>query len=438
MDIVEMTKQAGVVGAGGAGFPTHVKINAKADIVIANGAECEPLLRVDRAMMERFPGRIVEGVKLVMETTGAERAVICLKKHYEKAVLALEEKIKGEAGISLHLLESYYPAGDEQQMVYDVTKRVVPTGGIPLDVGAVVCNVTTLINIADAQSGRPVIMRYLTVTGEVEKPSTIKAPIGTSIVECIKAAGGPEDMSGYSVIIGGPAMGYIEKELSSPVTKTTGGIIVLPASHPHIRSKTSPVEADYHMAKVACSQCNYCTLMCPRNALGLKVEPHKAMRAVGYGGKGLGEANGIFSCCNCGICTYFACNFALKPSVIMTELKEGLMKKGIKPKKEVAQDVSANREYIKVPTSRLIARMGLKQYDVDAPLTDEALGPPKVVIPLKMHLGAPAKPVIEKGRSVKAGELIAKIEDGKLGANVHASIDGTVQEVTDKDIIITA
>ncbi len=437
MSIVEKIKNAGVVGAGGAGFPTHVKVSAEAEIVIANGAECEPLLRVDQMMMAHFAKPIVAGLLMVMEQTKAKRGVIALKSHYEEAVAALEKEIAGKQNLSLHLMKSYYPAGDEQQMVCDITGKVVPTGGIPIDVGAVVCNVSTLININNAMMDKPVTDKYLTVTGEVGAPCTISVPVGTKISTCIQMAQGPDNLDDYKVIIGGPAMGYIEENPDAVVTKTTGGIIVLPKSHSLIKKKTAPLEKDIKLAISVCCQCNYCTSLCPRYALGLGVEPHLAMRAVGYG-KGLkGDINGIFSCCNCGLCSYYACDFGLMPSRMMTEIKNSLGAKGIRPEKRVAGDIMKNREQIKVPTKRFIARLGLTQYDVAAALTDQTPAVSEVCIPLKMHIGAPSQPTVKVGDAVKTGQLIARIPDGSLGANIHASINGMIRSINSDAITIT-
>ena len=137
MELNKLVCDAGILGAGGAGFPTHVKINCKAEIVLANGAECEPLLRVDQQVMQVYAAEVVRGIQAVKEFTGAKRAVICLKEHYADAVRALQKATK-DTDVELHLLDAYYPAGDEQQIVYEVTGKVVPTGGLPLDVGAVV------------------------------------------------------------------------------------------------------------------------------------------------------------------------------------------------------------------------------------------------------------------------------------------------------------
>jgi Na+-translocating ferredoxin:NAD+ oxidoreductase RnfC subunit len=439
MDVVELIRNAGVVGAGGAGFPTHVKVKCQAEVVIANGAECEPLLRIDQQLMEHYPDAIVRGIQAVMEATGAKRGVVALKAHYYRAVDAMEKAIAGKPGLSLHLMKSYYPAGDEQQMVYDVTGRVVPTGGLPLDVGAVVNNVNTFLNIADALAGKPVTDKYVTVGGEVADPVTLKAPIGTPLRALIAAAGGPANAHGYTLIIGGPAMGKLESDWDAPVTKTTGGVLVFRSSHKLIAQKTGSTEDEIRMAKAVCCQCNMCTLMCPRNALGLKVEPHKAMRAAAMGqGALLGDPNGVFSCCDCGICTYYACNFGLKPARMMQNMKQELMKSGYKPRKEVKGTPNNNLEASRLPVKRLIARLGVADYDVPAPLDERDLGIRAVTIPLQQHIGAPSMPVVSVGDRVEKGALIADIRENCLGAKNHASISGSVVSVTDQAIVIEA
>lgn len=429
-DILETIKEAGVVGAGGAGFPAHAKLNCRAEIVIANGAECEPLLNVDQYTMRDSAEEIVAGLLAAMQATGAARGVICTKEHYHDAVESLQRAVKGKDGVSLKLLKSTYPAGDEQVMVYEVTGKVVPTGGLPIDAGAVVLNVTTLRNIFRALAGIPVTTRSVTVTGEVASPITLEAPIGTSFQTLIDRANGPKQSGEFVALIGGPCMGALERDWSKPVTKTTGGIIVLRADHPLVMTKTSDLARDVKLAKAVCCQCSLCTQMCPRNALGLKVEPHKAMRAAANNdGALLGDVNGVFSCCNCGLCTYYACNFGLNPSAMMTRMKEGLLRAGIKPEKKTAFPVSEGYALTKLPVYRLESRMGMDRFEANAPLVREELAVPAVTIPLKMHIGAAAEPVVSVGSRVKRGERIAKIPEGKLGANVHASIDGTVAAV---------
>lgn len=436
MSLIDNIRDAGIVGAGGAGFPTHVKVNCKAEYVIANGAECEPLLRVDQQLMAVHADLVVKGITAVKEAVGAEHAVICLKAHYHDAVKALTKAAEG-TDVEIKQFKSYYPAGDEQQMVYEVTGRVVPTGGLPLDVGCVVDNVSTLMNIALAIDGKPVIDKYVTVGGEVKTPITLNVPIGTPISLLLKAAGAPEDLTDYTIVLGGPCMGKLTKDINTPVTKTTGGILVFKTDSHLIKTKTNDPERDIKLAKAVCCQCSMCTQMCPRNALGLNVQPHLAMRAAAQNdGKLLGDINGIFSCCDCGICTYYACNFGLAPSRMMQRMKQGFSQAGIKPKKEVYTTVDKGIDTKRVPVSRMIGRLGIKKYDVPAPLNEELMNVNKVVIPLRMHIGAPAVAVVTSGQAVERGELIADIKEGALGAKIHASITGIVTAVTNDSITI--
>ena len=432
MDVKEMVMNAGILGAGGAGFPTHVKINCQAGAVIVNGAECEPLLQVDQQVMELYAAEVVEGLRLVMEQTGAKEGVIALKKHYEGAVKALGAAIEPFGQLRLHLLREYYPAGDEQQIVYEVTGRVVPTGGLPLDVGAVVCNASTLLNVADAAAGKKVVEKYVTVGGAVRTPRTFKVPVGISCRELLEAAGGTAEPCRY--IIGGPCMGRVVDDPDVPVTKTTGGFLAFPVDHPlwKLREETLNMQ----LIRSVCCQCSMCTQMCPRNALGLNVQPHKAMRTIAQGTDLLGDANGVFSCCNCGVCTYYACNFGLKPSQAMQQMKAMLAQKGVKPRKEVYTRADRSIDDKKLPVKRLIARMGLERYDVDAPLSEKLLPTGQVRIMLRMGVGAPSVPVVGVGDKVRKNTLIADIAPGKLGVKMHASISGTVTAVTDSYIEI--
>ena len=180
-EIAQRVRAAGVVGAGGAGFPTHVKLAARSiDTVIANGAECEPMLRCDQQLMAAHPELVIRGMRLVMQAVGAGRGLIAVKQHYANAVKALQEELDRQKDaddarawpVSLYIIErSVYPAGDEFCLVYEVTGRLIPEAGLPLNVGCVVQNVGTLANIARAvDDGIPVTHRYVTVNGEVTSP----------------------------------------------------------------------------------------------------------------------------------------------------------------------------------------------------------------------------------------------------------------------------
>ena len=438
MTILEKVRQAGVVGMGGAGFPAHVKLAAHADTVIANGAECEPLLRCDQLLMERAPRRILQGLRLAMEATGARQGVVAAKAHYRGAVRALEAALPEFPGIRLHLMDAYYPSGDEKSIIYEVTGRVVPTGKLPADAGCVVSNVASLAAVADACEGRPLIRRDVTVSGEVPRPLTVTAPIGTPFSELIALSGFSGSREDYALIVGGPCMGRLETDWDAPVTKTTGGLLVFPRRHPYILRRTQSPERMLRIARAVCCQCSQCTQLCPRNALGLRVSPHKAMRAMTTGnGLLIGNPQSVLACSSCGVCTNYACPMGLRPSDVMALYKQELGRRGVRPQPELEIRPDPFLAEKRVPVARLIARMGLSGYDVPAPYRPEPARPRRVFIPLRQHAGRPAEPTVSPGDAVRAGDPIGRLPARALAARVHASIDGRVTRVTETGIEIT-
>ncbi|MEL7566064.1 MAG: 4Fe-4S dicluster domain-containing protein [Dehalobacterium sp.] len=428
-EIIQQIKDAGVVGAGGAGFPTHVKVNAQAEHVIVNGAECEPLLRVDQQLMATMAEKVVKGLEAVMQSVGASLGTIALKGKYHEAIEAMEKAISGKP-IKLFILGDFYPAGDEHVTVYEVTGKIIPEGGIPLKVGCVVNNVETLINVADAIDGRPVTDTYLTVTGEVPKPITLKLPIGISIKEALALAG-QTNMDGKLLVEGGPMMGKVVEDFSQPITKTTKGLIVLSANHPMMMKRNMSLAHIIRQSKAACIQCMRCTDLCPRHMLGHRLSPHKIMRGLNYMEGDQEVMKMAFSCTECGACEY-ACNMMLlSPRRVNGLLKQELAKKGIKPVPSMNHEVVVpSREFMKIPVKRLISSLGLAPYNVAAPLADVDYAPQKVSIPLKQHIGAPAQPVVKIGQEVKRGALIGAVPEGAMGADIHASISGIVREIS--------
>lgn len=424
-NIIELVKNAGVVGAGGAGFPTHVKLQAKVDTVIANGAECEPLLQGDQQMMAKYASQVVQGLLLVKKVTGATRAIIALKKKYHLAIEALE-KIIAESGneVKIHLLDNFYPAGDEFVLVYETTGRIIPEGGLPLQVGCVVDNVVTLINIFQAvEKNIPVTVRSVTVIGAVKEPKTMILPVGTPIKKVLEFAGGPTVLN-YTVLDGGPMMGVIVDE-NAVITKKTSGVLVLPSDSEVVAIKSNRYAI--RQIKSACEQCQDCTEICPRYLLGHNFECHKIQRSVQAGKTEL--LTQAFMCCECGLCDWI-CPVKLTPRRVNQEVKRMLISSGMKnPHNRKPDMVRQMRQYRKVPVKRILSRLDLLKYDVFAPLKEEELEVKEVRIPLLQHIGAPAVPVIKVGDTVKKGDLIGEIPEGKLGARVHASIDGKVTEV---------
>ena len=444
-DILEQVKEAGVVGAGGAGFPTHVKLASQADTVIANGAECEPLLHADQHLMAHYPEVIVQGLRVAMQATGAERGVVALKAEYEEAVAALGRVLNEAPNISLHLLGSFYPAGDEFILVHDVLGRSVPEGGIPPEVGVVVNNVGTLFNVARATEGVPVTHRYLTVTGEVQSPATLRVPVGTAVGEVAEWVGGPSDgdrgLAPHELVFvaGGSMMGRVV-EADDVVTKTTGGLLVLPLDSPVVRWMTRPASNAIRKGMSTCDQCRDCTDLCPRFLLGHTLQPHEIMRAINYG---LTEPTHIVTaavlCCECRLCEAYACPLDLSPMVYYRSVKERLRQAGWKNTVHRRRELATHDMYCyrRVPMNRLIDRLGLRRYQHHAvPLVKLERLPEMVRIPLKQHIGAPAVALVKRGARVQQGELIAAAPEGLLGAAVHASVSGRVADVTSEHVRI--
>jgi Na+-translocating ferredoxin:NAD+ oxidoreductase RnfC subunit len=433
INLADRIREAGVVGAGGAGFPTHVKAGARVDCVIANGAECEPLLHKDFELMVHAGERVVAGLRLLMRATGAARGIIGVKAKNRDAIAALTPALGGD--VSIHALGDFYPSGDEYILVYEATGRLIPPQGIPLDVGLVVNNVETLCNIAAAAEGRPVTDTWITVTGAVTRPVTFVAPVGLSFRDAIAQAGGAT-ASDCAVFVSGIMMGSLAADLDAPVTKTCAGLIVLPADHALVRRMRQPEKSMHRIGRSACDQCSLCTELCPRYTLGYAVEPHKVMRSLSFTPKGGALWNGYAAlCCACGLCTLYACPEALFPKEACDRAKRDLKAQEIRwsGPREVAPHPMY--EHRRTPLKQLIGRLGIAEYDRPAPFAALEPRPRRVVLPLRQGLGAPAEPVVAPGERVAAGQLVAEIPAGALGARLHASIGGVVRE-TDGRIII--
>jgi Na+-translocating ferredoxin:NAD+ oxidoreductase RnfC subunit len=436
MNLVEQVKLAGVVGAGGGGFPTHVKLAAQADIVIANGAECEPLLHKDAAVMEHWAADVVQGLVLSMEAVGAKTGAVGIKAKNQHAVHAIEAACHGSP-VRVHLLGDYYPAGDEYDLVYTVTERLIPPGGIPIHVGVVVANVETLANIAAAAAGKAVTRKTLTIAGAVVEPLTLTVPLGTSLRECIAAAGGvtvPDPV----LAIGGLMMGENTDQFDRPVTKTTGGVIVLPCSHHVMERKFKPAKIQHAIGKSACDQCRYCTEYCPRFLLGYAVEPHQVMRSLAFTATGVEHWNQWAAlCCACGLCTLYGCPEELYPKEACDQSKAEMRKAGLKWTGPTEVKPHPMRDGRRVPIKSLMRRLAITEYDHPAHWTTRTIEPPRVVLPLKQSAGVANTPLVRAGDRVRAGQALGEIPPQALSAILHAPFDAVVAEVTGQQIILT-
>lgn len=425
--------EAGVVGAGGAGFPTHVKAESRAEIVIANGCECEPLVRSDYHVLAGDGSVVLEGLSVMMLATGAGKGYLAVRHEYEDLLAPLKKKAES-AGVEFVTVPDKYPAGDEHILVYEATGRAIPQGGIPLDVGVVVNNVNTLFNVARAMEGKAVTSRIVTVAGDVARTVVGDVPIGTSVADVLKLTGNYGSLAGKKILLSGVMMGEVCDDLARPVDKRMGSVIVLPETNEVIVRKTLPVEAMMKRAASVCCQCTFCTELCPRHLLGHDIEPHKIMRTVALAGSNIEDIAGAMYCCECGLCGMYVCPMRLSPDRISAMVKRELIARGVKVEGSGEARVNPNREYRRVPHERIILKTELTSYESEAKKVDK-LSPARVSIPLKQHLGVAAAALVQAGDRVSEGDVIGEPESGKLGARVHASVDGVVVEVGDTVVI---
>lgn len=432
-----LLQEKGIVGAGGAGFPTYAKLNEKADTIVLNCAECEPLLKLHQQLLEQHAPEILSTLTVIAKVMSVEQIIIGVKKEYTSTVQAVQEELSAYPNMRLSLLDSVYPTGDEVVLIYETTGRVVRPGGLPIEAGVVVFNAETMYNTYCAmQYAQPVVEKRVTITGEVATPISTIVPLGISMEEVVALAGGAT-VKDPVYLIGGSMMGRIGSA-KQPVTKTTNAIIVLPPEHNLVLSRTASTSIQLKRAASICCQCQSCTDLCSRHALGHPIEPHLFMRAA---------ANQDFSnqqvfintmfCSGCGICELYACPQGLSPRSLIATYKAGLRSAGVEvPSDIVAAPVQEERAYRLVPESRLEARIGLSRYKQEAVCSRVQPDPQRVKLLFSQHIGAPAVPVVAKGDTVKKGDLIAMAGKG-LSVPVHASIDGTVLEVTQQFAILT-
>ncbi|MGD9643487.1 MAG: 4Fe-4S dicluster domain-containing protein [Elusimicrobiales bacterium] len=435
-------RTAGVVGAGGAGFPSYIKAQGQAEYALVNAAECEPLLKKDQKILEYFPERVFDGLELLMRAVGASKGVLGIKKKHEEIIPRLKEIAGSRKNISILEMGDYYPAGDEQCLVYEATGRIVPPGGIPLEVGCVVANVETLYNASYAP--RPVTETFVTVNGSVKKPATFRVPVGITWRECVELCGG-FTVRDPAYIDGGPMMGKVQTDFDLPLVKASGGIIVLPRDHALIVKKAQGRPTYTRIGRSACDQCSYCTELCPRYLLGHNVQPHRVMRTMLFAGGPEHKLHSQYGllCCECSLCSLYSCPEGLNPREAcvsaksdLREQKVGFKNSGLNTGKK--PEVHPVRDFRKVPVSKLVRRLGLEDYNKPAPWNDASYAPASVKILMSQHIGAPCVPSVKEGQRVEKGAVVGDLPADKLGCPVHASISGTVRKVNEKYVEIYA
>lgn len=287
-------QNAGLVGLGGATFPTHVKLSPPEgkpiDTVILNGVECEPALTSDHRLMMEEPEKIIAGLKLIIKVLNAKKGIIGIENNKQDAIDLMSKKVEGEDNIEVQPLQVKYPQGGEKQLIVACLDREVPSGGLPMDVGVVVQNVATAAAVADAVNRqRPLLERVVTLAGNcVKNPGNYRVRIGTTVEEFIKMAGGmKEGIEPVKVIMGGPMMGFAMFDLNIPIIKGTSGILVWDKTEAEMYQET------------ACIRCGRCIRACPMNLM-----PQQLKKLVDAKKWEQADKMGILDCMECGCCAY--------------------------------------------------------------------------------------------------------------------------------------
>ncbi len=435
MALKETMREKGIVGAGGAGFPSYMKLAAGADTLLVNGAECEPLLYTDYILMRDYMDKIVRGVRMVMDTCGMTRGMVCMKEHNVHA-LGLADGQELSAGITVKQLPNVYPMGDEINMIYEATGRVVRPGALPITAGVIVYNAETLYNICRAvEEELPVTEKWCMVGGDIPSPFVFRVPVGTRVRDVFRFYGVTVPDT-HVVIDGGPSMGAVIPWQTAVIMKNTKSLLILPKTIPAVISKLTDTRTAVTHCSSNCCQCTRCTDMCPRGLLGYPLEPHRMVRSVTTVAEVSPEmVKAATLCCNCGICELAACCQGISPRTIINEFKKILGQNKMRYVAESDVTPSPEREYRMLPSDRWKTMLGVKAFDRVAEMNSRVLSPACVEIFLRQHIGAPSVPCVKIGDTVSAGQMIAEAAEG-LSVPQYASIAGRVASVDATKIII--
>jgi Na+-translocating ferredoxin:NAD+ oxidoreductase RnfC subunit len=436
----QLLKDNGVVGAGGAGFPSYCKLAEGADTLLINAVECEPLLYTSYTLLQERIRDIVIGMRAVMEYAHIARGLLAVKD-YRAAKLGYSDGQELAPGVFIKYIPNVYPMGDEINLIYTATGRVVPPGQLPITRGVIVFNTETIYNIGlVVQFGQPVTKTYLTISGDIPKAYCVKVPVGMKISEVLSVMGVTVPDT-HVVIDGGPSMGTVVNLSTDVVKKPCSGLLILPKTIPAVRNKLRTKEDNFRRAASVCCQCNRCTDLCPRHLLGYPLEPHKMVRSTLSAAMADPELiKTATMCCGCDICSTLACCQEISPMQIIKEYKGILAKNRMKYVADPSEQFtpSPEREARMVSAGKWKEMLGVAKYDKFPPIyVEEKLKAKEVFVPMSQHIGAPAIPVVKVGDEVKENQLIAQAAEG-LSVPHFAPISGKVTYVDAKTIVIHA
>lgn len=429
-ELCRRVADAGVVGMGGGGFPTHLKFRPQLDAVLVNGAECEPLLECDYFTLKLHGEAVIRGARAVASACGATDVVLAVKRKNA----ALAEALAPAGGFRAVLLDDVYPSGDELFVIRAALGRTLPQGVIPSFERIYVGNAATLKAVDDALKGVPLTRRLVTVCGAVRKPGTFDVPLGARFGNLVAACGGVR-VEGARLVEGGVMMGALAAE-DDVVRKTTSGIVALPPDHPAVLERLRPLAYSARVAEHACCQCARCSELCSRRFLGHDLAPHRLMRLVGAR-RDYRELNSptLFNCSGCGLCSLIACPFDLTPRRLILEARRAVSR----PRGAVPPEVAPPPEgsCVAVPTKKLVAKLQLNAYLAPHRFAGVFPLPATLRVPLLQNAGKSSTAAVKPGERVEAGQLIGTPAEGGPSAAVHAPAAGTVETVDEAVTIQT-
>lgn len=436
-EIKALLQNAGIVGAGGAGFPTYAKLSDEADLLCVNCSECEPLMYTDFILNREEMAKIVKGAELIMAATNIKHTYLAIKVHRAEALGYADGQVLGE-NVSIKYLPSVYPIGDEIGLIYETTGRLIKAGNLPITAGVIVMNAETVYNAHEAiVSGKPLVEKWLTIAGDIPEKFTLKVPLGMRVSDIFKQLGIKVD-SDHVIIDGGPSMGSISSPDRAVIKKTTKSILILPKTTRCVENKQSNIDDMLRRAASACCGCTRCTEMCPRYQLGYPLEPHKLIRAaLNSAAEDYPELIATASlCCSCGVCAEVCCQ-DISPKDVILNLKKILAKNKIKYVADKDYPVNPDRPYRMIKSSKWKDMLGVLKFDAIPTYIPKKLTAQRVEIPTSQHIGAPSIPCVNVGDRVNEGDMIATAGQG-LSVPQYASISGKVVSCDPTKIVIEA
>lgn len=427
MDPRSKAEAAGITGTAGAGLPFHDRLTRRVDVVVANGVACEPLLDADRAVLQRFPDAVLNALSTVAACTDASRLMVAVRGTDAPLLSALEQVRRKHPAVQIMRVEDTYPLGESGQLTLALLGRQVPSSGHPEDVGVMVVNAHTLWQFGEALRDRPMTHRFVTVSGEVQQPQTLRVPLGVTVQELVEICGGhtlPGGVADRAYVVGGPARARIVAA-ETPVVATTQSVMVLPSSHPVVTRATLPIEHMLTRAASMCAGCRQCTDRCPAHLGGYAIVPHLLMRGLTHRLETVSEVvTGASSCIGCRLCDV-VCPGNLSPGRIYGMVAADLRARGMGAlPTQPPTDPLVQGEARKVPRAHLIERLGVRAYARELPSHDGELLVKRVLLPLPG-----LDPVVREGERVERGMPVALPTVPGQGVRLHAPIAGRVMSI---------